>query len=213
MEFFKNQVKEIWDDQSFVSSQMDGIASWLVALENVASNFNHFIIEHWIPAQAILVELHDTSCPTCQRVDALANNGGLASKSKQCGWAAPIPVPPPNSWSGETAPLLSPIPSLISDSSSDLAPQFFFVGARERLQTSTGLPIYINEAMGLMSSFFGGDEREAGSNGDLSEASEEFGYGSGTGGIPEGSGGHWDWYVLQCCRVSWLLGSWWLGVL
>ena len=42
---------------------MDGIASWLVALENVASNFSHFIIEHWIPAQAVLVELHDATAP------------------------------------------------------------------------------------------------------------------------------------------------------
>ena len=50
MEFVKNRVKEIWDDPSFVSSQLNGIASRLVALENVASNFSHFIIEHWIPA-------------------------------------------------------------------------------------------------------------------------------------------------------------------
>ena len=82
MEFVKNWVKEIWDDQSFVSSQMDGITFQLVALENVASNFSHFIIEHWIPAQAILVELHDTTCPSCQRADAMANNGGSGSKSK-----------------------------------------------------------------------------------------------------------------------------------
>ena len=42
---------------------------------------------------------------------------------------------------------------------------------------------------GLMSSFFGGDEREVGGDEDLSEASEGSGYGSGSGVIPEGSGG------------------------
>ena len=63
-----------------MSSQMDGIASWLGALENMASNFSHFIIEHWIPAQATLVELHDATCPTYQRADAMADNGGLACK-------------------------------------------------------------------------------------------------------------------------------------
>ena len=72
MEFVKDLVKEIWDDQSFVSSQMDGIASWLVALENVASNFSHFIIEHWISAQAILVNLHDATCHSCQRANVMA---------------------------------------------------------------------------------------------------------------------------------------------
>ena len=82
IEFMKNRVKEIWDNQSFVSSQMDGMVSQLVALENVASDFSHFIIEHWIPAQAVLVELHNATCPTCQRADAMANNGGLASKPK-----------------------------------------------------------------------------------------------------------------------------------
>ena len=82
MEFVKNQVKEIWDDQSFLSSQMDGMVSWLVALENVASNFGHFIIEHWSPAQAVLVDLHNATCPSCQRADAMANNGDLTSKPK-----------------------------------------------------------------------------------------------------------------------------------
>ena len=80
MEFVKNQVKEIWDDQPFVSSQMDGIATQLVALENMASNLSHFIIEHWIPAQAVLIELHDTTCPTCQRVDTMANNRSSGSE-------------------------------------------------------------------------------------------------------------------------------------
>ena len=55
MEFVKNKVQEIWSDQAFVSSQMDGVESRLVALEKVASSFSHFIIEHWVPAQAILM--------------------------------------------------------------------------------------------------------------------------------------------------------------
>ena len=50
MEFVKSWVKEIWDNQSFVSSQMDGVESWLVALEKVAASFSDFIIEHWVPA-------------------------------------------------------------------------------------------------------------------------------------------------------------------
>ena len=87
MEFVKNRVKEIWDNQSFMSSQFDGVSSkmeemstWLVALEQVASNFSHFIIEHWVPTQAILIYLHNSTCPSCQRADGLANNGGLASE-------------------------------------------------------------------------------------------------------------------------------------
>ena len=97
VEFVKNWVKEIWHNQSFVSCQMDGIASQLVALENVASNFCHFIIEHWIPAQAILVDLHDATCPSCQRANAMANNGDLAVESKQSGRAALVPISLPNS--------------------------------------------------------------------------------------------------------------------
>ena len=108
---------------------MDGFTSWLVALENVASNFSHLIIEHWIPAQAILVELHDATCPSCPRANALADNGGLASKSEQPGGSTPIPVPSPNSQQGEAASLISLILSLISDSSSGSTPPFFFVGA------------------------------------------------------------------------------------
>ena len=81
MEFVKNKVQEIWADQAFVSSQMDGVESWLVALEKVASSFSHFIIEHWVPAQAILIDLHNSTCPSCQRADAMANNGGSASES------------------------------------------------------------------------------------------------------------------------------------
>ena len=69
------------DDQSFVSLQMDGVESWLVTLEKVASSFSHFIIEHWVPAQAILIDLHNSTCPSCQRVDGMADNGGLASES------------------------------------------------------------------------------------------------------------------------------------
>ena len=57
MEFVKNKVQEIWADQAFVSSQMDGVESWLVALEKVAASFSHFIIEHWVPAQAIVRKL------------------------------------------------------------------------------------------------------------------------------------------------------------
>ena len=186
MEFVKNKVKEIWDDQSFVSSQMDGVESRLVALEKVASSFSHFIIEHWVPAQAILVDLHNSTCPLCQRAGVMANNGNLASESVQSGWAAPIPIPLPNSRQGETSSLISLIPSLISDSSASLTPLFFFVGARQRLQEGAGLSVYIDEAMGLLSSFFGGDKREAGGNEDLSETSEGSGHGSGFGVIPEG---------------------------
>ena len=76
----KNKVKEIWDDQSFVSSQMDGVESWLFALEKVASSFSHFIIEHWVPAQVILIDLHNSTCPSCQRANAMADIGHLASK-------------------------------------------------------------------------------------------------------------------------------------
>ena len=89
MEFIKNRVKEIWGDQAFVSSQFDGISSWmeemntwLVALEQVASNFSHFIIEHQIPAQAILVNLHNATCPSCQRANGMADNGHLSSESE-----------------------------------------------------------------------------------------------------------------------------------
>ena len=81
MEFVKNKVQEIWGDQAFVSSQMDGVESWLVALKKVAVSFSHFIIEHWVPAQVILIDLHNSTCPLCQRVDGMADNGGSASKS------------------------------------------------------------------------------------------------------------------------------------
>ena len=82
MEFVKNRVKDIWDDQSFVSSQLDGVESQLVALEKVASSFSHFIIVDWLPAQAILVNLHNTTCPSCQRANAMADNGHLATESE-----------------------------------------------------------------------------------------------------------------------------------
>ena len=65
---------------------------------------------------------------------------------------------------------------------------FFFAGARQRLQERSGLSVYIDEATGLLSSFFGGDEREVGSDEDVSEASEGSGYGSGSGVILEGVG-------------------------
>ena len=166
---------------------MEGINSQLVALEQVASNFSHFIIEHWIPTQAVLVNLHNATCPSCQKADAMANNGHSSSKSKQVGGTAPIPIPPPNSQSGEATPLLSPVPSPISDSSAGSPPLFFFAGARSRFQETSGLSIFINKAVGSMSSFFGGDEREVRNNEDLSEASEGSGSGSGTGGVSEGS--------------------------
>ena len=188
MEFVKNKVQEIWSDQAFVSSQMDGIESRLVALEKVASSFSHFIIEHWVPAQAILIDLHNSTCPSCQRADAMADNGGSASESVQSGWAIPVPVPPPNSRQGEAPSVISPIPSLISDSSASSTPPFFFAGTRSRLQERSGLSVYIDEATGLLSSFLGGDEREVGSNEDISEASEGSGHGSGSGVIPEGFG-------------------------
>ena len=97
MEFVKNKVKEVWDDQAFISSQIDGVESQLVALEKVASSFSHLIIEHWIPAQAILVDLHNTTCPSCQRVDGMADNRNLVSESVQSGQSALTPIPPPNS--------------------------------------------------------------------------------------------------------------------
>src|SRR6202000_663442 len=188
MGFVKNWVKEVWDDQSFVSSQMNGVESQLVALEKVTSSFSHFIIEHWIPAQAILIDLHNSTCPSCQRADGVADNGNSVSESVRSGRAAPLPVPPPNSRSGEASSLISPVPSLISDSSAGSTPPFFFAGARSRFQERSGLSVYIDEATGSLSSFFGSDEREAGSHEDVSEASEGSGYGSGSGVIPEGSG-------------------------
>ena len=188
MEFVKNKVQEIWGNQAFVSSQMDGVESQLVALEKVASSFSHFIIEHWVPAQAILIDLHNSTCPSCQRADAMANNGGSVFESVRSGWAAPVPVPPPNSRQGETSSLLSPVPSLISDSSASSTLPYFFVGARQRLQERSGLSVYIDEATSSLSSFFGSDEREVGSNEDVSEASEGSGHGSGSGVIPEGLG-------------------------
>ena len=184
----KNKVQEIWSDQAFVSSQMDGVESRLVALEKVAASFSHFIIEHWVPAQAILIDLHNSTCPSCQRADGMADNGGSVSESVRSSRAAPLPVPPPNSRQGETSALISPVPSLISDSSASSTPPFFFAGARQRLQERSGLSVFIDEASSSVSSFFGGDEREVRSNEDLSEASEGSGYGSGSGVIPEGVG-------------------------
>ena len=188
MEFVKNKVQEIWADQAFVSSQMDGVESWLVALDKVASSFSHFIIEHWVPTQAILINLHNSTCPSCQRADAMANNGGSASESIRSGRAAPVPIPLPNSRQGEAPSLISPVPSLIFDSSTGSTPPFFFAGARQRFQERLGLSVYIDEATSLLLSFFGGDKREVRSNEDVSEASEGFGYGSGSGVIPEGFG-------------------------
>ena len=49
--------------------------------------------------------------------------------------------------------------------------------------------VVIDEVTGLLLSFFGSDKREVGSDEDLSEASEGSGHGSGSGIIPEGSGG------------------------
>ena len=188
MEFVKNKVQEIWGDQAFVSSQMDGVEFRLVALEKVASSFSHFIIEHWVPAQAILIDLHNSTCPSCQRADGMANNGGSASESVRPGRATPVPISPPNSRQGEASSLLSPVPSLISNSSASLTLPYFFAGARQRLQERSGLSVYIDEATGSLSSFFGGDEREVRSDEDISEASEGSGHGSGSGVIPEGVG-------------------------
>ena len=185
MEFVKNKVQEIWADQAFISSQMDGVESQLVALEKVASSFSHFIIEHWVPAQAILIDLHNSTCPSCQRVDAMADNGGSASKSIRSGWATPVPIPLPNSRQGEAPSLISPVPSLISDSSANSTPLFIFAGARSRLQERSGLSIYIDEVTSSLSSFFSGNEREVRSDEDVSEASEGSGHGGGSGVIPE----------------------------
>src|SRR6202000_1033309 len=136
----------------------------------------------------ILVDFRNPACPSCQRANAMADNGGLASESVRSGRAAPLPVPPPNSRQGEAASLISPIPSLISDSSAGSTPPYFFAGARSRVQERSGLSVYIDEASGSMLSFFGGDEREAGGNEDFSEASEGSGHGGGSGVIPEGFG-------------------------
>ena len=118
----------------------------------------------------------------------MADNGDSASEPIRSGGAALIPVPPPNSRQGEAPSLISPVPSLISDSSAGSTPPYFFAGARLRFQERSGLSVFIDEATGSMSSFFGGDEREAGSHEDVSEASEGSGYGSGSGIIPEGPG-------------------------
>ena len=185
MEFVKNKVQEIWSDQAFVSSQMDGVESRLVALEKVAASFSHFIIEHWVPAQAILIDLHNSTCPSCQRADGMADNGGSASESVQSGQAAPVPIPPPNSRQGEASSLLSLVPSLISDSSAGSTTPYFLAGGRQRFQERSGLSIYINEATGSLLSFFGGNEREVRSDEDVSEASEGSGHGGGSGVIPE----------------------------
>ena len=158
MEFVKNKVQEIWGDQAFVSSQMDGVESWLVALEKVAASFSHFIIEHWVPTQAILINLHNSTCPSCQRADGMADNGGLTFESIQSGQAVALPVPLPNSQQGEAPPIISPVPSLISNSSASSTLPYFFVGARQRFQERSGLSIFIDEASGSMSSFFGGDK-------------------------------------------------------
>ena len=118
----------------------------------------------------------------------MADNGGLVSESVRSGRAALIPVPPPNSRQGEASSLLSPVPSLISDSSAGSTPPYFFAGARQRFQEGSGLSVYIDKATGSLSSFFGGDEREARSDEDVSEASEGSGHGSGSGVILEGFG-------------------------
>ena len=118
----------------------------------------------------------------------MADNGGLASESVRSDRAAPVPVPLPNSRQGEASSLLSPVPSLISNSSASSTPPYFFAGARQRLQERSGLSVYIDEATGSLSSFFGGNEREARSDEDISEASEGSGDGSGLGVIPEGFG-------------------------
>ena len=188
MEFVKNKVQEIWTDQAFVSSQMDGVESRLVALERVAASFSHFIIEHWVPTQAILINLHNSTCPLCQRADGVANNGGLASESIRSGRAAPVPIPPPNSRQGEAPSLISPVPSLIFNSSARSTPPFFFAGTRQRFQERSGLSVYIDKAPGSLLSFFSSDKREVRSDEDVSEASEGSGYGSGSGVIPEGIG-------------------------
>ena len=86
-----------------------------------------------------------------------------------------------------------PLPSLVLSppSSPTLPParlRCSSLRAQDRFQEISGLSVYIDKATGSMSSFFGGDEREVGSNEDISEASEGSGYGSGSGVIPEGTG-------------------------
>ena len=141
MEFVKNKVQEIWTDQAFISPQMDGVESQLVALEKVTASFSHFIIDHWVPAQAILIDLHNSTCPSCQRADGMADNGGPAFESIQSSEATLVPIPLPNSRQGETSSLISPIPSLISNSSTGSTPLYFFMGAKQRFQERLGLSV------------------------------------------------------------------------
>ena len=56
-------------------TKLGSSSPWLVTLEKVAASFSHFIIEHWVPTQAILIDLHNSTCPSCQRVDGMADNG------------------------------------------------------------------------------------------------------------------------------------------
>src|SRR6202000_1302625 len=82
-----------------------------------------------------------------------------------------------------------PLPSLVlSPPSSPTPTPYFVAGATSRLKERSALSVYIDEATSSLSSFFGSDEREAGSHEDISEASEGSGYGSGSGVIPEGIG-------------------------
>ena len=94
---------------------------------------------------AILVDLHNTTCPNCQRADGVAHNGNMTSKSIQSGQATPVPILLPNSQQGDSVPHISPIPSLISNSSSGSALPFFFAGARERFQEALGYSVLINK--------------------------------------------------------------------
>ena len=80
MEFLKNKVQEIWQDQAFVSSQMDGMESWLVALENIAHSFSYFIVEHWVLAQQITVSLHNAYFQDYQVANGLADHRDLSAK-------------------------------------------------------------------------------------------------------------------------------------
>ena len=148
----------------------NGIEPQLVALKKVAQSFSHFTIEHWIPAQQVHINLHNSFCPDCWVLAGVAWASVLQVCLIYSGLSSP--VPPPNSRPGDAASLISPIPSLISNSSASSALSLFFAGAREQFQEALGHSVFIDKRASTMLSFFSSDKREIGSNEDISEASE-----------------------------------------
>ena len=186
MEFVKNKVGEIWQDQAFVSSQMDGLESRSVALEAVTHSFSHFIVEHWIPAQEVLVSLYDLFCQDCWAAHGIAHHGHSSSKPLISSQASPIPVPPPGSQQGNSAPNISTIPSLISNSSAGSFSLYYFTGAQRCYQEASGQSVFIDKTASTMLSFFSSDEGKVGDIEDVLGSSEEEGSGLHHGGVPEG---------------------------